>query len=72
MRVNKTSRDRSNNFEERLHETMDSELDPEIITPNTGGSEELDYDDKFPLIRQFRSTNMKPNRRGSREGGKQD
>ena len=72
MRYNKTATDRSKNFEDRLAETTQSELDPEMITPNTAGSEELDYDDAFPLIRQFKQTNMRPNRRGSREGGKQD
>jgi hypothetical protein len=42
---------------------MDSELDPEMVTPNTAGSEELDYDEKFPLVDQFAQTNMRPSRR---------
>ena len=66
MRGSKT--ERGENFERRLRETMDSELEPEQITPNTGGSEELpSYDDTFPLIRQFRQTNMNGRRRKSRE-----
>jgi len=72
MRGGNPESHRNSNFEKRLKETMDSELEPEMITPNTAGSEELDYDDAFPLIRQFRQGNMRPNRRGSREGGKQD
>jgi hypothetical protein len=33
--------ERKDNFERRLKETMGSELDPEMVTPNTAGSEEL-------------------------------
>ena len=72
MRYNKSATDRSKNFEDRLKETMDSELEPEMVTPNSAGSEELDYNEKFPLVDQFGQTNMRPNRRGSRVGGKQD
>lgn len=57
---------RAGNFERRLRETMDSELEPEMVTPNTAGSEELDYDSNFPLIDQFRQTNMRPARRRGR------
>jgi hypothetical protein len=60
MRYNSTKTDRSDNFERRLKQTMDSELDPEQITPNTAGSEELPYDENFTLIDQFKQTNMHP------------
>ena len=65
MRRNSTPTDRAANFEERLKETMNTESDPESFTPNTAGAEELpEYQDRFPLTRQFNQTNM----RGS--GGK--
>lgn len=68
MRGGNPETHRNGNFEKRLRETMDSELEPEMVTPNTGGSEELDYDEKFPLIDQFKQTNMRPGgRRKSRE-----
>jgi hypothetical protein len=74
MRYKKSATDRSKNFEERLAETTQSELEPEFVSPVTAGAEELDYD--FPLIDQFKQTNMRPNNRGvrgqSRLGGKQD
>lgn len=72
MRGGNPETHRNGNFERRLRETMDSELEPEMVTPNTGGCEELDYNENFPLVDQFRQTNMRPNRRGSRVGGKQD
>lgn len=57
--------DRSDNFTRRLRETMGSELEPEFVSPMTGGSEELsEYDEKFPLVDTFRQTNMRSTRRG--------
>jgi hypothetical protein len=64
MRGSKT--ERADNFERRLRETKDSELEPEQATPNSAGAEELpSYEENFPLTRQFRQTNMR-GRRGSR------
>lgn len=71
MRRNSTATDRSGNFERRLRETMGSELEPEMVTPNTAGSEELDYDEKFPLIDQFKQTNMRTGGRRPRSTQKQ-
>ena len=69
MRSNRTPTDRSSNFEDRLKETMDSELEPEQVTPNTAGSEELpEYDEAFPLVNQFRQTNMRGRRGRGRQG----
>jgi hypothetical protein len=60
---------RAGNFQKRLAETMDSELSPEMVTPNTAGSEELsDYDEKFPLVNEFRQTNMRSGGRRIRDG----
>lgn len=70
MRGGNPETHRNGNFERRLKETMDSELEPELLTPHSAGAEELDYE--FPLVDQFKQTNMRPNRRGSRRGGKQD
>ena len=51
------------NLAKRMKVTMGSELEPEMITPNTAGQEELsEYDDVFPLTRQFRQTNMRSER----------
>ena len=47
-------------FVRRLKETMNTETEPEMVTPNTAGAEELDYE--FPLIDQFRQTNMRPSK----------
>lgn len=48
------------NFERRLRTTIDSELEPESITPNSAGAEELtEYESVFPLTRQFSQTNMR-------------
>jgi hypothetical protein len=61
--------ERKDNFERRLKETMGSELDPEMVTPNTAGSEELsEYDSKFPLIDEFRQTNMHSGGKRIRDG----
>jgi hypothetical protein len=66
MRGSKT--ERADNFERRLKETVGSELEPEMVTPNTAGEEELPYEETFPIVRQFNQTNMKP---GGRRSGKQ-
>jgi len=51
---------RTENFERRLRTTMGSELEPEMITPNTGGAEALsEYEEIFPLTKQFNQTNMR-------------
>lgn len=71
MRRDSSPTDRTDNFERRLKKTMGSELDPEMITPNTAGSEELDYDENFPLIDQFEQTNMRPTVRRGREAQNQ-
>lgn len=68
MRGGNPETHRNGNFEKRLKETMDSENDPEMFTPNSAGSEELpEYDDKFPLVRQFGQTNMNGRKRKTRE-----
>jgi hypothetical protein len=67
MRRDRTATDRSDNFERRLKETMNSENEPEQITPNTAGAEELpSYEEIFPLTKQFNETNMRG--RGGRQG----
>jgi len=39
---------------------MNSELEPEQITPNTAGAEELtSYEEVFPLVKEFNQTNMR-------------
>jgi hypothetical protein len=44
-----------------MAETWGSELDPEMVTPNTAGLEELpDYLEIFPIEKQFKQTNMGP------------
>jgi hypothetical protein len=71
MRSNRTPTDGSTQFERRLKETMGSELEPEMYTPNTGGPEELtDYVPTFPLVKQFNQTNMRSG--GRRKGGGQE
>jgi hypothetical protein len=60
---------RERNFTERLRRTSGSELEPEQVTPNTAGAEELpEYEEIFPLTRQFRQTNMHGSRGGVRSG----
>lgn len=72
MRRNSSPTDRTDNFESRLKKTMNSELEPEMITPNTAGSEDLpDYDSKFPLVDQFNQTNMHSPKGRSRDHDKQ-
>jgi len=66
---------RNDNFERRLRETMDTESDPEMFTPNSAGAEELtDYVENFPLVKEFGQTNMKSTRgrRGSQSGRGRD
>jgi hypothetical protein len=50
--------DKEDNFIRRLRETMDSELEPEMITPNTAGCEETEGREVFPLVNVFNQTNM--------------
>ena len=71
MRRDSTPTDRSDNFERRLRQTMDSELQPEQVTPNTAGAEELDYNEKFPLVDDLKQSNMHPRFRGFRSTQKQ-
>lgn len=60
---------RSSNFERRLRETNNSELEPEQVTPNSAGAEELpEYEQVFTLPRQFQQTNMRSTR-GRRKNG---
>jgi hypothetical protein len=50
---------RVGNFERRLRQTMDSELESEHVTPDSAGAEELpEYLEVFPLVKQFKQTNM--------------
>jgi hypothetical protein len=44
---------------------MDSELEPEMVTPMSAGAEEVDYEEGSPLIDQFNQQNMVP-RKGRR------
>lgn len=61
------------NFERRLRTTIDSELEPEQITPNSAGAEELtEYEEVFPLTRQFCQTNMRTPSRGHSRTGSDD
>jgi hypothetical protein len=50
--------DKNDNFIRRLRETMDSELESEMITPNTAGCEEQEGREIFPLVNKFNQTNM--------------
>ena len=53
-----SSTERAANFERRLRETMDSESEPEQVTPNTAALEEMpDREEVFPLVKQFNQTN---------------
>jgi hypothetical protein len=73
MRGKNPETHRNENFERRLKQTMDSELEPEMITPNTAGAEDLpDYVDKFPLVEQFNQTNMRSPKGRSRDHDKQN
>jgi hypothetical protein len=67
MRRNSTPTDRSDNFERRLRQTMDSELEPEMVTPNSAACEENpEKEEVIPLVKQFNQTNMRG--RGGRLG----
>lgn len=58
MRRNSSPTDASANFERRLKETFDSELEPECYTPNSAAAEEMpDREEVFPLVKQFNQTN---------------
>jgi len=51
---------RASNFERRLRTTDNSELEPEMVTPQTAGAEELpEYEEVFPLTEQFRQRNFR-------------
>jgi len=63
---------RFGNFERRLKETTESALEPEMVTPNTAGQEELPYTEVFPLVKQFAQTNMKPGGKRVRDGQTQN
>lgn len=64
---------RCGNFGRRLSETMGSELEPEQVTPNSAGAEELtEYEEVFPLTRQFNQTNMRTPFRGANRTGSDD
>jgi hypothetical protein len=53
-----SSTERAANFERRLRETMDSELEPEMVSPNTAAYEEMpDREEVFPLVKQLNQTN---------------
>ena len=52
------SSEKNDNFIRRLKETMDSELEPEMVTPNTAGCEETEGKEIFPLVNTFNQTNM--------------
>lgn len=73
MRRNSSPTDGSAQFERRLRETLDTETDPEMFTPNTAGQEEFpEGEEVFPLVKQFRQTNMRGGggRRGSNTSGR--
>jgi hypothetical protein len=53
------SSEKNENFINRLRETMDSELEPEMVTPNTAGCEEQEGREIFPLVNKFNQTNMR-------------
>jgi hypothetical protein len=72
MRRNSSPTDRADNFERRLKTTMGSELEPEMVTPNTAGYEELTpYEENFPLVKEFNQTNMRSGGRRIRDGQSQ-
>jgi hypothetical protein len=60
--------DKNDNFIRRLRETMDSELEPEMVTPNTAGCEEQEGREIFPLVNKFNQTNMLDRPRHGRSG----
>jgi hypothetical protein len=69
MRSNRTATDRTDNFERRLKQTMGSELEAEVVTPQTAGQEELTpYEDIFPLVKGMNQTNMRSGGKRVRDG----
>ena len=69
MRGNKAPEThRNSNFERRLKETMGTETDPEMYTPQTAEIEELPYDEIFPIVNNMNQTNMKPGGKRVRDG----
>jgi len=68
MRGGNPETHRNGNFEKRLKETMDSELEPELVTPNSAASEEMPFlEEKFPLVKQFNQSNFSGRRKKVRE-----
>ena len=58
------------NLKARMNVTMDSELEPELVTPMSAGAEELvEYEEIFPLTKQFGQTNMRSPKRGTGRNG---
>jgi hypothetical protein len=69
MRRNSSPTDRSDNFTRRLKETIGSELEPELVTPNTAAEEEMpDRAEVIPLLNQFKQTNGRGRNSRSRGG----
>ena len=67
MRRDYSPTDASKNFERRLRQTTDSELEPEMYTPNSAAFEENpEKGEVVPLVKQFNTTNMRG--RGGRNG----
>ena len=53
-------------FDRQLERCRDTNLDSELVSPETAGSEELpEYERNFPIERVFRQTNMRSRPRGS-------
>lgn len=64
------------NLAKRMRQTMGSELEPELVTPETAGSEEFpDGLECLPIENKFKQTNMRGGRitrRGSTSGRGRD
>ena len=54
----KDSSTKEDNFTRRLRETMGTETDPEMYTPQTAGCEETEGKENFPIVEEFDQTNM--------------
>jgi hypothetical protein len=59
---------RAGNFERRLRQTMNTESDPEVVSPQTAAIEELPYEDVFPAVNNLNQTNMFPGGKRVRDG----
>lgn len=67
MRRDSSPTDGSKQFERRLRETMGTESDPEMYSPNTAGTEEFpEGEECFPLVRQMNQGNMRARGGGRR------